>query len=63
MKATFQGHSYKWLISYNKLAFLGPSLVVQWLGLYGLKQGVWIQSLVGGTRYHMPNEVFACYNL
>ena len=39
MKATFQGHSYKWLISYNKLAFLGPSLVVQWLGLYGLKAG------------------------
>ena len=32
----------------------GFSLVVQWLRFCLLMQGVWVQSLVGELRFHMP---------
>ena len=34
---------------------LGTSLVVQWLGLCLPLQGVWVPSLVGKLRCHMPH--------
>ena len=32
----------------------GTSLAVQWLRLQLSVQGVWVRSLVGGLRSHMP---------
>ena len=32
--------------------YLGTSLVVQWLRIYLVMQGTWVQSLVGKLRSH-----------
>ena len=39
------------------LKFLGNSLVVQWLGHWLLLSLTWVQSLVGGLRFHKPCSV------
>ena len=39
-----------------KISFKGTSLAVQWLRLCLLTQGMWVQSLVGEVRSHMPHS-------
>ena len=37
-------------------AFLGTSLVVQWLRIHLAVQGMWVQSLVGELRSDIPQS-------
>ena len=37
-----------------KIIYSGTSLVVQWLRIYLVMQGTWVQSLVRELRSHMP---------
>ena len=41
--------------SFIQNTFTGTSLAVQWLGLRLPMQGVWVRSLVGEIRSHMPH--------
>ena len=34
----------------------GTTLVVQWLKIHLATQGIWVQSLVGELRSHMPQS-------
>ena len=40
----------------SKLAFMGTSLVVQWLRIRLAMQGMQVRSLVGELRFHMPQS-------
>ena len=41
-------------IMLSEISQTGTSLVVQWLGIHLPMEGMWVQSLVGDLRYHMP---------
>ena len=42
--------------SLKKTKHIGISLVVQWLRICHVMQGMWVRSLVGGKESHMPRS-------
>ena len=49
------GETWRKCFKRHRLFVLGTSLVVQWLRLHLPMQGVWVWSLVGELRSHMPH--------
>ena len=55
LEQDFQGRFLRCLLSSHQNLVCMTSLVVQWLGLQLLTQGVWIRFLLGELSTHMPH--------